>query len=312
MKPIRPTLLTAFCCLAIGTSQLCAQSFQDDFSAGYNGWSGDFADYPLGDSVFYQLEFTRAPLPAPLPGSQYGLKIKGSNHSDDLFMFLKKRFSGLQPNTTYQVTIAVDFASKAPTRAFGVGGAPGEGVTLKAGVTLTEPLKIPTLKGDYRMNIDKANQAQPGTDMDTIGHVGVTDTTTVFTLIHRSNATHPFTITTDATGAVWVCIGTDSGFEALTELYYKEIKVVFSSPSRVHQPESEPLLLYPNPVKNTLNIQYGQGQASSGFQVLNAFGQVVRKVGAGQTQLQVADLTPSMYFLSAGSAGSAVYKFVKE
>jgi hypothetical protein len=38
------------------------------------------------------------------------------------------------------------------------------------------------------MNIDKDNQTQHGLDINAIGHVGVTDTTTVYTL--KSNNNH--------------------------------------------------------------------------------------------------------------------------
>ena len=104
-----------------------AQTFVSDFAEGYDGWAGDFADYPITDSVFYQLAFNRTTLPAPLNTAKHALMITGSNHSDDLFMFIKKKITGLQPNTTYMVKIDVEFASRAPTNGVGVGGAPGEG-----------------------------------------------------------------------------------------------------------------------------------------------------------------------------------------
>ena len=30
-----------------------AQKFRYDFSTGYEGWAGDFADYPVNDSIFF-------------------------------------------------------------------------------------------------------------------------------------------------------------------------------------------------------------------------------------------------------------------
>ncbi len=195
-----------------------AQSYSYNFTTGYEGWAGDFADYPITDSIFYELQFIRTTLPTPLNTNKYALKITGNNHSDDLFMFIKRKITGLLPNTKYRLSIDVEFASNAPTKAYGVGGAPSESVMMGAGASIIEPLKVKS-DGYYRMNIDKLNQVFPGLDMDTIGHVGVSPNTTLFTLINRNNFTHLFSITTDFNGEVWVCIGTDSGFEATTTIY---------------------------------------------------------------------------------------------
>lgn len=233
------------------------QNYVFDFQTDYQGWSGDFADYPVTDSVFYELAFKRTNLPAPLDTGRYALMITGSNHSDDLFMFIKRKITGLTPNKIYRLLIDIELASEAPTNAVGIGGAPGESVFLKAGATMAEPRKIDT-EGFYLMNIDKSNQAAPGADMDTIGHIGVSDTTTVFSLISRSNAGRLFTITTDDRGAVWVCIGTDSGFEGVTTLYYSRISLTFDNMTGKEErfmDIPDETILFPNPVKSYLYIQ---------------------------------------------------------
>lgn len=224
------------------------QTYNFDFQTGQQGWIGDFADYPIGQTT-YQLGFQWSSLPSPLNISQKSLFITGNNHSDDLFMFIKKKIIGLLPNTTYAVTFDIEFASKYPTNAVGVGGAPGEGVTMKAGATIIEPDTIHYF-GDVRMNIDKGNQMQRGVDMDTIGHVGVNDTTTVYALKTNNNFLHPFTITTNSSGEVWIIIATDSGFEATTTLYYNEIDVVFSNVTGINEnttTETHQFVIYPNP-----------------------------------------------------------------
>ena len=197
-----------------------------EFNTGTHGWTGDFADYPVTDSVFYELQYAHTTLPAPLNTTTKALKLSGNNHSDDLFMFIKRKVSGLAPNTAYDIIFDLEIASNAPTNAVGVGGAPGESVGIKVGATKIEPKKV--VEGDsYVMNIDKANQLESGADMKLIGNVGVSDTTTVFTLINRDNIATPFVATTDNEGSLWLIIGTESGFEATTTLYYKRIEVVF-------------------------------------------------------------------------------------
>lgn len=241
--------------VALLPSRVSCQTHVFDFSGGFDGWSGDFADYPSADSAFYELKFARTTLPAPLDTGKHALMIRGANHSDDLFMFIKKRITGLTPNKIYKVFIDVEMASAAPTHAVGIGGAPGESVFLKAGATLVEPRKVES-GGFYSMNIDKSNQASPGADMDTIGHIGVSDTTTVFTLISRTNADHPFSLSTDDRGEIWICIGTDSGFEGTTTLYYNKITLSFDNMTGKDDPENgDETLLYPNPADDILLIR---------------------------------------------------------
>lgn len=242
---------------------LChAQSDTTTFADGLEGWIPGFADYPAGSEQFYALTAEHARLPVPLDTTQFSLMISGSNHSDDLFMYMKKQITGLLPNTRYHVRFEVEFASNASTTAFGIGGAPGGSVTVKCGATAREPAGVLDAAQYYRMNIDKGNQVQRGADMDTIGNVGVTDTTTVYALALRSNATHPFTVRTDDAGSAWVIIGTDSGFEGITTLYYNRIVVTFSDPTPLavdapHPPvagDARLLPAFPSPVRTRAHV----------------------------------------------------------
>jgi hypothetical protein len=84
-------------------------------------------------------------LPTGIQATGTGFYIEGNNHSDDLFMFLKRQLSqaeGVQPNTTYRLKLRITFASKAPGGCIGIGGSPGEGVTLKAGASNIEPKAV--------------------------------------------------------------------------------------------------------------------------------------------------------------------------
>ena len=204
--------------------------FKYQFNSGSEGWTAGFADYPVGTEGFYEIDFQYSKLPMPLDQSRHSLMVAGNNHSDDLFMFVRNHFHGLAPETSYAVEFEVEFASNAPTNAIGIGGPPGEGVTMKAGATAEEPLAIIDQEGNdlyYRMNIDKGNQANGGADMIVIGHVGVSDTTSEYTLKTNSNQNDEFTVTTDSDGGVWVIVGTDSGFEGRTTLYYSRIIIRF-------------------------------------------------------------------------------------
>ena len=67
------------------------------------------------------------------------------------------------------------------------------------------------------MNIDKGNQETDGQDMVLIGDFANGTNENVYTLKNLSN-TNPFEIQADGNGELWVIIGTDSGFEAITTI----------------------------------------------------------------------------------------------
>jgi hypothetical protein len=208
--------------------QVDPKTFSYEFSSGYDGWTGGFADWnPPYEDNDWDFVFERTNMPMPLNTDEFGVKVAGTNLSDDLFIFMKQKVSGLQPNTTYKLIFTIELASDTPTGQMGVGGPP-DAVWVKAGATITEPDTIydPVLN-IYRMNIDIGDQINSGADMINIGSIGVNDDTTEFTLISRSNASSPFTVRTNDAGEVWVIIGTDSGFESRTTVYYYKIQIEF-------------------------------------------------------------------------------------
>lgn len=191
---------------------------RDNFANGTLGWSVDFADYPVGEEEFYELAMGLERLPRYLEAERFALKLTGNNHSDDLCMFARKKVLGLMPNTDYRVEIQVLIASNASKDAFGIGGAPGTGVTFKAGVALEKPVSDPILR---QLSIDKGNQTVGGRDAQVLGHIGVP--TPVMSQQYRfkklDNSEKAFRFHTDASGEAWLFVCTDSGFEGLTSLY---------------------------------------------------------------------------------------------
>ncbi len=202
--------------------------FRFDFGNETHGWVGGFADYPQGEEDFFELIFDHRELPENLDPSRKALFLSGNNHSDDLFMFLKRQITGLEPDTTYLVDFEVEIASEAGKDCSGIGGSPA--ITLKAGASIIEPVAEPDDTGFLMMNIDKGNQTVGGEDAQVLGDIGVdTDCTNPVFQIKRieSDPGSLFEVTTDETGLVWLIVGTDSGFEGTTNLFYTKIKVTF-------------------------------------------------------------------------------------
>ncbi len=200
-----------------------------DFSDGAQGWTAQFADYPPGDDA-YELASGYRRLPSPL-NTRGGFFISGANYSDDLFMYLKRHVTGFEANANYQVSFIVEFATDVPTGCGGVGGQPGEGVFVKAGASTVEPTPFVDQNGWLRMNIDKGNQSRGGVNALVIGNVA--NSTLCEQNIRRYEikqlrSPRALLVTTDGAGSAWLFVGTDSGFEAVTSLYYTRITAEFS------------------------------------------------------------------------------------
>jgi hypothetical protein len=226
-----------------GSSDPSPRHFQFTFAEDLDGWTVGFADYPAGTSdaeqqaidEFYELDGGHARLPQPLDTADGAVLLTGNNHSDDLFMFLKRRVSGLAPDTTYQLELRVVFATDVPRGCAGIGGSPGESVFVKGGASDIEPLRVvddTSGHATWIMNVDKDNQANGGTDAQVLGdfaNSGDCESSDFsYELKELSNLELPaLNVTTDASGDVWLLLGTDSGFEGTTTIYYTEIEAIF-------------------------------------------------------------------------------------
>lgn len=231
-----------------------------DFAQSDHGFAAGFADCPQGADVpsFYQLTSSWAAGPANLGGTP-ALFISGMNHSDDLFMFWKKRITGLPPNTSVTLTMELQLASKYPEGLYGVGGAPGEGVWVKAGAVPFDPQAVvDNQDGWLRMNLDKGSQSYGGANMVVIGNVAKPDDGNEnYVLLQRHHHGQPLTVTTASDGSLWLIFGTDSGFESETALYYSRLDVWIN---RSDQPY---LWLESGSAPGTLRLIWNQGTLRS-------------------------------------------------
>ena len=201
------------------------QSF--DFRHGALNWQPGFGDYtPEFRPDTYELRSEIRQLP-PEIGSGTGFFLQGHNRSDDLFMFLKRRLTqadGIVAGQTYEINYTILFASNACTDCLGIGGHPGFSVFLKAGAAPIEPIPYGP---NQRMNVDIGSQSQGGIAASVAGNIATglgysLDPPYVsLTRTHR----HTARVTASPNGELWLLVGTDSGFEGLTQLFYQRIDV---------------------------------------------------------------------------------------
>ncbi len=197
------------------------------FENGSAGILPCFTDYGLSTTGFHFLAEVRQ-LPPNVQAPHRGRNafyIQGDNHSDDLFMFLKAVLTGadgIVPDRSYHLSFDIWFASRS-NNCVGVGGSE-DAVWLKAGGSGVEP--VPLLQGNYvSINVDKGDQSQGGENLGVIDNIwnGKECPISEWVMLHKTYD-HPFPITASG-DELWIAVGTESGFEALTGVYYYSIGV---------------------------------------------------------------------------------------
>jgi hypothetical protein len=197
------------------------------FENGSAGILPFFTDYGLTTTGFHFLAEVRQ-LPPNVEAPHHGRNafyIQGDNHSDDLFMCLKGVLTGadgIVSNHTYLLSFDIWFASRS-NNCIGVGGSE-DSVWLKAGGSGVEP--VPLLQGNYvSINVDKGDQSQGGENLGVIDNIwnGKECPISEWVMLHKPYD-HPFPITASG-DELWIAVGTESGFEALTGVYYYSICV---------------------------------------------------------------------------------------
>lgn len=195
-----------------------------------DGWKAVFAEYPENDVDFYELESGIKNLPTPLDQTKKAFMLSGNNHSDALQMYLTKQLSGLEPNTRYTIETEVELASKYPNGSVGIGGSPGnsvhlvskfasDGYTLKSGKNEFDNVQLVLNKVEALpesvMNID-------------LGDVSIPSDQYIYQIINRKKTSSPDVVVSDDQGKLWAVIGTWSGFEGISTLYYTRIKITLT------------------------------------------------------------------------------------
>lgn len=226
-------LLTLSCALLAGCTsdgpadrQTIELDFREAGSAEQLGWEPGFSDYGVEQEEIMEFASGHKVLPDDLAAHGHGLMVGATNRSDDVFMYWTGPVTGLAPETSYSVDFQAEFATDSPSGCAGIGGSPGESVFVKAGITTERPERE-VIDEHWRMTIDKGNQAIGGTDAVILGTVGNKESDCATTRVWEFKTLQsdtPFILNTDASGTGWLIVGSDSGFEGRTELFYTRLR----------------------------------------------------------------------------------------
>jgi hypothetical protein len=169
------------------------------------------------------------PLPKEVSnGAESGFLLQVNNHADDADMWLVKRLGkgdGIKPKTKYRFQMQVQFASSAPEGCLGAGGSPdalelfmGAGVkdpNLFEHSTVTKNIQFAKgiLRKEFRTGLNIGNGIPCPEDLSPVP----------YRLVARKHQVSE--VTSDGKGKLWVMVGTHSGYEAFSALYYTRIEV---------------------------------------------------------------------------------------
>lgn len=200
-----------------------------DFNSEQHDWIPGFADYPAGpdDSAHFELRYSYTEPPTESILTKRAVMLSGNNLNRDLFMYLKRKITGLKPDTDYTITFSVELASNLNPDQYST----SEGsVYLKAGASASEPKSV-IASGVHIVTIDKGNDDTAGEDVVNLGDIMTPEISTGYTLVSLNNtmANRRFVARTNSKGELWLIIGTDSNLAGTTSVYYTRINVVFSA-----------------------------------------------------------------------------------
>lgn len=216
-------LLSAAC---LDTSGANSGVFLDfDFNTSGAGFVAGAADFPAAQAAAVGAVGDQRLLPANITSTVKGLYLAGTSVGGDLFLFQKRRFTGVAANTTYQATISIGYITDYHD---GCTTGPGSLTVIKAGVTVTEPLVVTNAQGILRMNLDKGTgvskglYTQGGDIRNGLSSCPGVGTFAAISTLAQAQATP---LVTDADGGFWIFIGTQSSFAGAHQIYFSGLRL---------------------------------------------------------------------------------------
>lgn len=211
-------------------SETLATQYEYNLRETPGDWEAFFSNFNVDIRDGMELKSEYANLPEPLDTTDSGLYISAVNQSDDVKMMFRKQIEGLEPNGEYSVQFTVRFATSVPSGCLGIGGPPGEAVRVIADASTEKPARF-IQNGYYLLNTEhreNADQWYQNAMMGNIANSRECKEEAVYEIKElMSDKTHA-TVVADNSGKAWLMVGTRSGFEGRTELYYTYIEAIFT------------------------------------------------------------------------------------
>lgn len=190
------------------------------FETGTEKWTGDYALYNIKDTADIAYVMEQDTMPASIDSTRYGIRMEATNKGDSIFLFMKRKITGLNPDKTYHVYYDIDLGTNYPD----LTNATGKNISLKAGASASEPVKTLT-NGYYSLSIKKGLWNVDGSEMVILGDVTNGIAKTTYQLVNRNSSGKTIAVQPDSDGTIWLCVGEDIHTTGKIVLYYDKINV---------------------------------------------------------------------------------------
>jgi len=210
-------------------------SFNSDFSNTNQSFEIDAADHQVEHSLNQFIISELVQLPSPYE-YRNGIEFSWNNYNEDIKGFIKKKVSGLNPNSQFIVEFSVNILTFMSEECLGIGGSPGKDVIVKASLLAQEPLKYIDDSGlfpFYRVDIDE--NLYGGDDVNYLGHIGLPvpcddvflHQDPIWEIKHLTNEDN-VSFSSGATGDAWIYVSIDSGVGGHQKVYITDVEVKVS------------------------------------------------------------------------------------
>jgi hypothetical protein len=203
-----------------------AKTTKFTFESGNEGFEHIYADYHDDGNNLTTYEMLWGKEKPTIENATTALFIQGMNRSDDLFMGYVKKLTGLKSMTEYTFKITFVIGTVAEAGSIGVGGSPAESVYVKAGIVDKQPAIAMDDQGVYRLNVDIGNQSQGSDKVKVVSTMAKPEGSKEGYVYKEMEV--EVDAKADASGTVYLLIGTDSAFEGLTKYYLDNVTVLYN------------------------------------------------------------------------------------
>lgn len=200
------------------TDTLPIKFFTSTFQRDAEDWTGDVALFKNGQQDTIAFNIKQGKIPGATDSTSRGLAVTGKNTGDRLFLFIKKKITGLDPALTYKVAYEINIGTSYPDTV----GSAGRLIFIKAGASPTEPVKQ-LANNYYNVSIDLGTLAKSGSEMMYLGTAGNGLDSVAYRSIVRTNANLAVEVKPNAAGEIWLCVGAETSYKGLIQLYYDRI-----------------------------------------------------------------------------------------
>jgi hypothetical protein len=205
-----------------------------DFSDGIEGWQASYANYAPSEQDSFKFSFDYGHFHMPNDTTTIRAMVQtADNRNGKLFMYVKRRISGLTPYKKYNITFNVHFYSqlRESYNIDSIGST--EGSFLKIGTFKHEPVNdtIPDVSnaGNFIIvpQFDPGQNDKDGADMIYLGKISYTNLKQAPDLLGAISRGKELEETADAEGKVWVAIGVSTNIMVYQSLYFSGIALQF-------------------------------------------------------------------------------------